>query len=143
MPDLLRMGVTADESRYLGMHSYVADSPTANRQWAERFYERTGFRRLLGWYLTHPVRTFSIVRSEMLWEEELMRANNIGNYAIEEGHPPYARTRRFAWWRWGMAGERADGLTRGDVPQFHCLVVGGRNDRPGRKRRAAPGGGWR
>jgi hypothetical protein len=98
MPDLIRIGVTADESRYLGMHSYVHDSPTGDWQWAERFYERTGFRKLLGWYVTHPVRTYSIIRAEMLWEAELMRANNIGNYQIQDGHPPSARTHRFAWW---------------------------------------------
>jgi hypothetical protein len=96
MPDLLKLGVKPEEARYLGMHSYMPDSPSF--QWAEEFYERIGFRRLLGWYLSHPVKTFRMIRSGLLWEEELMRANNLGNYRIEEGHRPSERTRRFALW---------------------------------------------
>lgn len=96
MPDLLKLGVRPEEARYLGMHSYMPDSP--GFPWAAQFYERIGFRRLLGWYLGHPVKTFRMVRAGLLWEKEVMRADNLGNYRIEDGHRPGERTYRFAQW---------------------------------------------
>jgi hypothetical protein len=39
-----------------------------------------------------------MVNARLLWEEELMRANNLGNYRIEDGHRPAERARRFAQW---------------------------------------------
>jgi hypothetical protein len=98
MPDLVKLGVRPDEVRYLGMHSYAPGSPMENLQYAEEFYERTGFARLLGWYLHHPVKTFHMVSDRLLWEAEIMRANNLGNYRIEAGHDPGARTHRFGLW---------------------------------------------
>jgi hypothetical protein len=98
MPDLLKLGVLPEEERYLGTHSYVPGSPMASPQFAEQFYERTGFTRLLGWYLRHPVKTFRMVRDRLLWEAEIMRANNLGNYRIDSGHSPHARTHRFGLW---------------------------------------------
>jgi hypothetical protein len=98
MPDLVRLGVLPDEVRYLGTHSYVPASPMASPQFAEQFYERTGFARLLGWYQHHPVQTFYMVRSGLLWEAEIMRPNNLGNYRIDSGYGPNARTHRFGVW---------------------------------------------
>jgi hypothetical protein len=98
MPDLLKLGVRPDEVRYLGTHSYVPGSPMASPQFGEEFYERTGFTRLLGWYVHHPVKTSHMVSESLLWEAEIMRANNLGNYRIEFGHEPHARTHRFGLW---------------------------------------------
>jgi hypothetical protein len=98
MPDLLKLGVRPDEARYLGIHSYAPGSPMGSPQFAEQFYERTGFTRVLGWYLHHPAKTLRMVSDRLLWEAEIMRANNLGNYRIEAGHGPRARTRRFGLW---------------------------------------------
>jgi hypothetical protein len=48
--------------------------------------------------LHHPVKTFHMVSGGLLWEAEIMRANNLGNYRIEAGHEPEARTHRFGLW---------------------------------------------
>jgi hypothetical protein len=85
MPDLMKLGVGPDEARYLGTHSYAPGSPMGDPQFAEEFYERTGFTRLLGWYLHHPAKTFRMVSDRLLWEAEIMRANNLGNYRVEAG----------------------------------------------------------
>jgi hypothetical protein len=69
-----------------------------NPRVAEEFYERTGFAKLLGWYLHHPVKTVHFVTKGLLWEAEIMRANNLGNYRAGEGREACARTRRFALW---------------------------------------------
>lgn len=98
MPDLVKLGVRPDEVRYLGTHSYVPGGPMASPQFAEDFYERTGFARLLGWYLHNPAKTFSMVRSNLLWEAEIMRPNNLGNYRFDSGHGNHARTHRFGLW---------------------------------------------
>jgi hypothetical protein len=98
MPDLLKLGVKPDEARYLGIHSYAPGSPMGSPRFAEQFYERTGFRKLLEWYLQHPAKTFHLVTDRLLWEAEIMRANNLGNYRIEAGHEPSARTHRFGLW---------------------------------------------
>ena len=98
MPDLVKLGVRPDEERYLGIHSYAPGSPMEDPTFAEQFYERTGFRRVLGWYLHHPAKTLRMVSDRLLWEAEIMRANNLGNYPIEAGHEPRARTHRFALW---------------------------------------------
>jgi hypothetical protein len=39
-----------------------------------------------------------MVRDRLLWEAEIMRANNLGNYRIGTGHEPSARTHRFGLW---------------------------------------------
>ena len=98
MPDLLKLGVRPDEARYLGSHSYAPGSPMGDPEFAEQFYERTGFKRLLGWYLHHPAKTFRMVSDRLLWEAEIMRANNLGNYRIEDGHGPRERTHQFGLW---------------------------------------------
>jgi hypothetical protein len=98
MPDLLKLGVRPDEARYLGSHSYAPGSPMGSTQFAEQFYDRTGFMRLLGWYVHHPAKSYRMVRNRLLWEAEIMRANNLGNYRIEAGHEPGARTHRFGLW---------------------------------------------
>jgi hypothetical protein len=84
--------------RYLGTHSYVPGSPMASPQFAEEFYERTGFTKLLGWYLHNPIKTFDMVCGGLLSEAEIMRPNNLGNYRVGSGHEPHARTHRFGLW---------------------------------------------
>jgi hypothetical protein len=98
MPDLLKLGVLPEEARYLGMHSYLPGSPMGDPQFAEQFYERTGFAKLLGWYLRHPLKTFSLVRADLLWDADIMRPNNMGTYRVNSGHAPNSRTHRFGLW---------------------------------------------
>jgi len=123
MPDLLKLGVRPDEARYLGLHSYAPDSPMESPQFAEQFYERTGFTRVLGWYLHHPAKTLRMVSDRLLWEAEIMRANNLGNYRIEAGHEPRARTHRFGLW----SDMRSALFHRAPwyFPLWYCLFIAG------------------
>jgi hypothetical protein len=98
MPELLKLGAKPEEERYLGLHSYAPGSPMESPQFAEDFYDRTGFGKLLGWYLRHPAKTFGMVSDRLLWEAQIMRANNLGNYRIDTGHAPSALTHRFGLW---------------------------------------------
>ena len=123
MPDLLKLGVRPDEARYLGIHSYAPGSPMGSPQFAERFYERTGFTRVLGWYLHHPIKTLRMVSDRLLWEAEIMRANNLGNYRIDSGHGPCARTHRFGLW----SDTRSALFHRAPwyFPLWYCLFIAG------------------
>jgi hypothetical protein len=123
MPDLLKLGVRPDEARYLGVHSYAPGSPMGSPTFAEQFYERTGFAKLLGWYLHHPAKTFHMVSDRLLWESEIMRASNLGNYRIEAGHAPSARTQRFALW----SDMRSALFHRAPwyLPLWYCLFIAG------------------
>lgn len=123
MPDLLKLGVRPEEARYLGIHSYAPGSPMGDPQFAEQFYERTGFARVLGWYLHHPAKTVRMVSDRLLWEAEIMRANNLGNYRIETGYAPLARTHRFALW----SDMRSALFHRAPwyFPLWYCLFIAG------------------
>jgi hypothetical protein len=123
MPGLLKLGVRPDEARYLGLHSYAPGSPMESRRFAEQFYERIGFARLLGWYLHHPVKTFRMISGGLLGEPEIMRAHNLSNYPVEAGRGPGARTHRFALW----SDMRSALFHRAPwyLPLWFCLFVAG------------------
>jgi hypothetical protein len=73
-------------------------APTADRQWTEDFYARTGFGRLLGWYARHPADTFQVLRETLTEGAPEMRPVNLGNFRVQGGRPPGARTQRLAAW---------------------------------------------
>jgi hypothetical protein len=123
MPDLLKLGVRPDEERYLGLHSYTPGSPMGNPQFAEQFYERTGFGKLLGWYVRHPAKTFRMVSDGLTWEAQIMRANNLGNYRSDSGYAPGARAHRFGLW----SDMRSALFHRAPwyLLQWYCLFIAG------------------
>ncbi|MEO8592070.1 MAG: hypothetical protein ABI759_02005 [Candidatus Solibacter sp.] len=96
--DLASLGVQAGELRYSGMHAYMEGVPVSDREWAEQFGRRTGFARLLGWYLLHPARTAQFLGDTLREGAPEMRPVNLSNFPADRGQPPGARTHRFAWW---------------------------------------------
>jgi hypothetical protein len=96
--DLREIGVLPEELRYIGTHSYVSGSPATDVDWINKFYARTGYGRLLAWYLRHPARAAQVLHDSLAIFAPEMRQNNLSNYRIEEGHPAGTRTNRFAFW---------------------------------------------
>jgi hypothetical protein len=96
--DLASLGVAPVEMRYKGMHAYMPGVPASDREWTEHFYRRTGFARIVGWYLRHPASTFGFVADTLAVHAAEMRQNNLSNYRVEAGHAPGERTHRFALW---------------------------------------------
>ena len=96
--DLTSLGVAPQELRYIGMHSYIPGAPASDQDWTDGFYRRTGFARLLGWYARHPGTTLGLIRDTAANDAAEMRQNNLSNFRVEAGHPPGARTQRFAAW---------------------------------------------
>jgi hypothetical protein len=96
--DLLEIGVRPEELRFIGLHSYMADSPGGDMQWLEQFYAHTGYRRLLAWYLHHPGRAIGMLKGTLTADASEMRQNNLSNYQRDEGRARQVRTGRFAVW---------------------------------------------
>jgi hypothetical protein len=95
---LQELGVAPDELKYIGTHSYVADSPAGNFQWVVAFYSRTGYPRLLAWYARHPGRAVAMLWRTLATDAGEMRQSNLSNYRRQDGHRPGERTGRFALW---------------------------------------------
>ena len=85
-------------SQYIGQHSFVTGSPGANLQWVEDFYTRTGYGRLLAWYVRNPSRPLAMLRHTLVEDAREMRQVGLSNYRREEGQPIRALTNRFAVW---------------------------------------------
>jgi hypothetical protein len=95
---LLELGVRPDELRYIGTHTYMTGSPALDRPWAETFAKRTGYARLMVWYLRNPGRTLRLLWDTLAKEAPDMRQQNLSNFRRQDGHRPGARTSRFAVW---------------------------------------------
>jgi hypothetical protein len=96
--ELVSLGARAEELRFVGMHSYVEGTPTANRQWTEEFYQRTGFRRLVGWYAGHPMRTLGYLWDTLRIGGPEMRPENLANFPEGVGRRPGEHTARLGGW---------------------------------------------
>jgi hypothetical protein len=96
--DLSTLGVRPEEFRYSGMHAYMPASPAVDGEWAENFGKRTGFGRLLKWYVTHPSDTFHFMWQVLSKGAPDMRQSNLSNFPQSRGQPREARTNRFALW---------------------------------------------
>jgi len=94
--DLPTLGVQPSEFRYRGMHAYMPEAPASDRVWTEAFARRTGFPRLLAWYVRHPGATLNFMWDTL--KEGTMRSDSYSNFRQSQGHPPGARTNRFALW---------------------------------------------
>jgi hypothetical protein len=95
---LRELGVRPEELRYIGTHSYTPDSPASDRAWVEAFYTRTTYPRLAGWYLRNPGRALSTLWNALANDAPELRQANLSNFRQQDGHPPGARTHRFARW---------------------------------------------
>jgi hypothetical protein len=98
MGDLREVGVQDDEVRFLGMHAFVPGGPVSDPEWARAFYDRTGYTKLVRWYLMHPVRTLELLDDTLKVRAEQMRQKNLSNYRAEDGRGKGAKTNRFAAW---------------------------------------------
>jgi len=96
--DLRGLGVRPEELRYIGTHSFSPGSPVQDQPWAIAFYARTGFGRLLKWYVTHPGRTARMLYRTLTEDAPPMRSHELSNFRQVDGHPPAALTSRFTVW---------------------------------------------
>jgi hypothetical protein len=96
--DARELGVLPKELRYVGMHSFKPGAPVDDPQWREGFLARTGYGKLLSFYLHHPLRTIKYLQEDLSEEAPQMRAKNLSNFRKEEGHAPGELIQRFGFW---------------------------------------------
>ena len=81
---------------YRGTNPYAPDSPLLDPGFQARFLERTGFRRVLGFYALHPDRLAGRVgrAADHVWSLRPV----LGNFEKSEEHPRVAMATRFSLW---------------------------------------------
>jgi len=94
--DAAALGLDPGWLRYKDTNPYAPDSPLLDAGFQARFLERTGFRRILGFYALHPDRFLGRVQraGESAWSLRPVQ----GNFERSPEHPGYALSRRFSLW---------------------------------------------
>lgn len=95
--DLRELGLDAGDLQYVGMHSFMAGTPTDNQAWLESFDRRTSYTKVLIFYARHPARMLSKLH-RVLTEDAWQIRPNLSNFWRQEGRPAGATTARFASW---------------------------------------------
>jgi hypothetical protein len=96
--DLLELGLSASDFRYIGTYAFLDGNPTTDQVWLADFNRRTSYGAVLRFYLRHPSRPLQFLLSDLRAEAWQMRPENLSNFRQQDGHPPGARTTRFALW---------------------------------------------
>jgi hypothetical protein len=96
--DLVQLGLSAGDARYIGLWAYAEGNPLGDPGWRAQFAESTSYARLAIFYLRHPGRVLQIVHDDLKhWGWEI-RSETLGNYERWTGAVPYARASAFGWW---------------------------------------------
>ena len=89
--ELKEFGLESSYLKYMGASPWPL-SPT----WMEQFYARVGPRKILKFYLAHPLRTLAILDGDL--RTSAARLRTVPNYRRVDGFPPFARTHHFCSW---------------------------------------------
>ena len=96
--DLLELGLSAGDLRYVGTDAAMPGSPAQDPAWMAEFLHRTGCRKVARFYLRHPVRTLRLLSYDLRLQAFQIRPPGLGNFARELGLPPGTRTEHFDTW---------------------------------------------
>jgi hypothetical protein len=75
----------------------MAASPDSD-EWYTSFYSRTGFGKVMRYWLRHPGEAVDALRADLVYHAHDLRQANIANFRREDGYPPFARSTAFASW---------------------------------------------
>jgi hypothetical protein len=95
---LAELALEPDDRRHIGVHAFQREAPLEDRAWRKRFEERSGYGKLLRYYLMHP---YELVRR--LWltlklHAPTLREPHFGNYRRETNMPPASKDYRVSVW---------------------------------------------
>jgi hypothetical protein len=117
------VGLGEDEYRYIGTQTYSPGTPTVDVAWLIDFNRRTGYGKLLRYWLRHPGEALQALHRDLVSFAPLIRQLNLSNFRREDGHPPGALTGHFASW-----SALHSGLYRrwpGHIVLWYALVIAG------------------
>ena len=92
------LGITPEERKWIGTHSYLPGNPFSDPQWVQSFSRRVTTSKLARYYLTHPSETLSIAWADLVQEGPQMRSVNLTNYQRKDGFPAGTLAKRFCTW---------------------------------------------
>jgi hypothetical protein len=92
------VGLGEAEYRYIGTQTYSPGTPTVDIAWLTSFNRRTGYGKLMRYWLRHPGEALHALHGDLVSSAPFMRQLNLSNFRQEDGHPPGALTGRFASW---------------------------------------------
>ena len=92
------LGLAPDDLNYVGMHSYMANSPVLSERWMRGFAQRGSYGVVAKYYLRHPGTAFGFLWRDLSQQAPLLRAPNLSNYRRTDGRPAGAIASRMASW---------------------------------------------
>ena len=95
---LLELGLRKEDAAFVGMHAFMPEVPAYDSEWRREFTRKINYGVILKWYLRHPLRALAVLNDTLKLEAFQMRPENLSNFQQQDGHPPGARTNRFAFW---------------------------------------------
>jgi hypothetical protein len=112
--DLYVFGLGPDDVKYVGTNAFQWGTPVPDAETQEQFARRTGYLRVIRYYLRHPTRGLRIMSEDLCKNAVHLRPGFLSNYRIEDGYPnpTYAqhfdswstfRSRMFRIWPWHVA----------------------------------------
>jgi hypothetical protein len=92
------VGLSEDDLKYLGSHSYLPTSPVNDPKYVESFLQRTSFTKVAVFYLHHPDVAFSELHRDLVNAAPVLRPKDMPNYREQDGFPPGTMATRFSLW---------------------------------------------
>jgi hypothetical protein len=96
--DLAELGLGAGDARYIGMHSFMPDTPMKNPAWVESFRVRSTYGHVLRFYLRHPSRALAILRADLEDQTWQRRVLGLSNFQRQSGRPEGASATSLGSW---------------------------------------------
>jgi hypothetical protein len=95
--DAAELGIPPEDLKYIGMHSFVPNSPILDPVWMGQF-SKTGYGGIAKFYLRHPSWAFKFLSQDLREQAWMLRFPAWGNYRRQDGHPPETITHRMSTW---------------------------------------------
>ena len=95
---LTELGLPTEDSKFIGMHAFMAGAPVLDPKWTSEFTRETSYGAVLKWYFHHPLRALEFLDQTLTIEAPQMRALNLSNFRREDAPTHGWRAGRFALW---------------------------------------------
>ena len=96
--DLAELGLGAQDARYIGMSSYVRGGPMEDAAWVDGFGRRCTDRRVILFYLSHPVRVLAILGADLAGQAWQRRVPGLTNFTRQSGQSQGALSAGLGSW---------------------------------------------
>jgi hypothetical protein len=94
--DLEQLGLDDSYKRWVGLHTFSVGSPMGDREFVQRFKERTGYGRIGAYYAKHPGQAWRLLMEGM--SEAGRERPYLGNYDRRTGVREFQESNAFSAW---------------------------------------------